>query len=172
MKDLGACIRHPGEPALFHCRQCHDAVCIACRAPDERDLCATCAQYRSESATREARVLAGETPDEAPRRIPWGRYVIALLVALNIGLAGYLLLGGRSDTSIAQGVKAVNAVSRSVEESRDPSGRYPESLTTVLPRLQEPVAQMIRAGAIEYATYDNRTDYTVSFVLGPRQSSR
>lgn len=172
MKDLGACIRHPGEPALFHCRQCHDAVCIGCRAPDERDLCATCAQYRSESAEREARVLAGEAPDETPRRIPWGRYAIALLMALNLGLAGYLVLAGRPDTAIAQGVKAVNAVSRAVEESRDPSGRYPASLAPVLPRLPAPVTEMIQAGAIQYETYENRTDYTVSFVLGPRQPAR
>lgn len=172
MKDLGACIRHPGEAALFRCRQCHDAVCIGCRAPDERDLCSTCAQYRNESADREARVLAGEAPDETPRRVPWGRYAIALLVALNIGLVGYLALAGRGHTAIAEGVKAVNAVSRAVEESRDPSGRYPETLAPVLPRLAEPVTEMIRAGAIQYATYDNRTDYTVSFVLGPRPSSR
>ena len=172
MRDLGACIRHPAELALFHCRQCHDPVCIGCRAPDERDLCATCAQYRSESVAREARVLAGEQPDEAPRRIRWGRYAIALLVALNVGLAGYLVLAGRSDTSIAQGVKAINAVSRAVEESRDPSGRYPENLGPVLPRLPKPVTEMIQAGAIQYETYANRTDYTVSFVLGPRQSSR
>jgi hypothetical protein len=172
MKDLGACLRHPAEPALFRCRQCHDAVCVGCRAPDERDLCATCAQYRNESATREARVLAGETPDEAPRRISWGRYVIALLVALNIGLAGYLVLAGRSDTAITQGVKAADTVSRAVDESRDASGRYPESLATVLPRLPEPVAEMIRTGNIQYETYANRTDYTVSFVLGPRPPAR
>jgi hypothetical protein len=143
MKDLGACLRHPGEPALFRCRQCHDAVCVGC-----------------------------EAPDEAPRRIPWGRYAIALLVTLDLGLAGYLVLAGRSDTAITQGVKAVNAVARAVQESRDPAGRYPESLAPVLPRLPEPVAEMIRAGAIQYETYDNRTDYTVSFVLGPRRSSR
>ena len=172
MKDLGACIRHPDEAALFRCRQCHDAVCIGCRAPDERDLCATCAQYRNESAAREARVQAGEVPDEAPRRVPWGRYAIALLVALNLGLVGYLVLGTRSDTAIAQGVKAINSVSRAVEDSRDGSGRYPESLAPVLPRLPEPVTEMIRAGAIQYETYDNRTDYTVSFVLGPRQPAR
>ena len=173
MKDLGACIRHPGEPALFRCRQCHDAVCVGCRPPDERDLCATCAQYRSESAEREVRVLAGEKPDEAPRRIRWGRYAIALLVALDIGLAGYLVLAGRSDTAITQGVKAVEAVSRAVDDGRDPSsGRYPESLATVLSKLPEPVAEMVRAGTIQYATYANRSDYEVSFVLGPRQSAR
>jgi hypothetical protein len=172
MKDLGACIRHPGEPALFRCRQCHDPVCVGCRAPDERDLCGTCAQYRSESAAREVRVLAGEKPDEAPRRIRWGRYAIALLVALDIGLAGYLVLAGRTDTAITQGVQAVEAVSRAVDDSRDPSGRYPESLATVLPRLPEPVAEMIRAGSIQYETYANRTDYEVSFVLGPRQPAR
>jgi hypothetical protein len=167
MKDLGACLRHPGEPALFRCRQCHDAVCVGCRAPDERDLCATCFRYRSASAEH-----AGEQRDEAPRRIPWGRYAIALLVALNIGLAGYLARAGRSDTAITQGVKAVDAVSRAVAGSRDPaSGRYPESLATVLPRLPEPVGEMIRAGNIQYETYANRTDYTVSFVLGPQQSS-
>ena len=172
MKDLGACIRHPGEAALFRCRQCHDAVCIGCRAPDERDLCGTCAQYRSESAEREARVLAGEAPDEAPPRFPWGRYAIALLVALNIGLAVYLGLAARSDTAIAAGVKAVDAVARAVEESRDPSGRYPESLAPVLPRLPEPIIEMVRAGAIQYETYDNRTDYAVRFVLVPRPPSR
>jgi hypothetical protein len=31
---------------------------------------------------------------------------------------------------------------------------------------------MIQAGAIQYETYENRTDYTVSFVLGPRQPAR
>lgn len=171
-KELGACIRHPGEPALFRCRQCHDPVCIGCRAPDERDLCGTCAQYRSESAAREARLLAGEAPDEAPRRRPWGRYAIGLLVALNIGLAGYLVLAARSDSAIAAGVKAVDAVARAVEESRDRSGRYPESLAPVLSQLPEPVTGMIRAGAIQYETYDDRRDYAVSFVLGPRQPAR
>ena len=172
MKDLGECIRHPGEPALFRCRQCHDQACVGCRAPDERDLCGTCAQYRSESAAREVRVLAGEELDEAPRRIRWGRYAIALLVALDIGLAGYLVLAGQSDPAITQGVKAVDAVSRAVDESRDPSGRYPETLATVLPRLPEPVVEMIRSGNIQYETYANRTNYEVSFVLGPRQPSR
>ena len=172
MKELGACIRHPSEPALFRCRQCHDPVCVGCRASDERDLCGTCAQYRSESSAREARVLAGEEPDEAPRRIRWGRYAVALLVALDIGLAGYLVLAGQSDSAITEGVKAVTAVSRVVDESRDPSGRYPETLATVLPKLPEPVAEMIRAGNIQYETYANRTDYEVSFVLGPRQPAR
>jgi hypothetical protein len=170
MKELGACIRHPGEPALFRCRQCHDAVCVGCRAPDERDLCGTCAEYRSESAGRQARVLAGEVPDEAPRRIRWGRYAIALLVALDIGLAGYLVLAGRTDSTITQGVKAVGTVSRAVDDSRDSSGRYPESLAPLLPRLPEPVVEMIRAGNIQYETYANRTDYEVSFVLGPRSA--
>jgi hypothetical protein len=31
---------------------------------------------------------------------------------------------------------------------------------------------MIRAGNIQYETYANRTDYEVSFVLGPRQPAR
>jgi len=171
MKELGACIRHPGEPALFRCRQCHDPVCVGCRAADERDLCGTCAQYRNESSAREARVLAGEQPDEAPRRIRWGRYAIALLVALDIGLAGYLVLAG-PDSAITHGVQAVETVSRAVDESRDPAGRYPESLATVLPKLPEPVVEMVRAGNIQYETYANRTDYEVSFVLGPRQSAR
>jgi hypothetical protein len=170
MKELGACIRHPGEPALFRCRQCHDPVCVGCRAADERDLCGTCAQYRSESVAREARIVAGEEPDEAPRRIRWGRYAVALLVALDLGLAGYLVLAGQSDSAITEGVKAVDAVSRAVDESRDPAGRYPESLATVLPKLPEPVAEMIRAGQIQYETYANRTDYEVSFVLGPRSA--
>jgi hypothetical protein len=169
MKELGVCIRHPGEPALFRCRQCHDPVCVGCRAVDERDLCGTCAQYRSESVAREARIVAGEEPDEAPRRIRWGRYAVALLVALDLGLAGYLVLAGQSDSAITEGVKAVDAVSRAVDESRDPAGRYPESLATVLPKLPEPVAEMIRAGQIQYETYDDRRDYAVSFVLGPRQ---
>ena len=90
----------------------------------------------------------------------------------TFGLAGYLVLAGRTDTAITQGVQAVEAVSRAVDDSRDPSGRYPESLATVLPRLPAPVAEMIRAGNIQYETYANRTDYEVSFVLGPRQPAR
>jgi hypothetical protein len=93
-------------------------------------------------------------------------------VALDIGLAGYLVLAGRTDAAITQGVQAVDAVSRAVDESRDPSGRYPESLATVLPKLPEPVAEMIRAGTIQYVTYENRSDYEVSFVLGPRPPAR
>lgn len=98
--------------------------------------------------------------------------MVALLVALDIGLAGYLVLAGQSDSAITEGVKAVTAVSRAVDESRDPSGRYPETLATVLPKLPEPVAEMIRAGNIQYETYANRIDYEVSFVLGPRQPAR
>jgi type II secretory pathway pseudopilin PulG len=41
----------------------------------------------------------------------------------------------RSDTAIAAGVRAVDAVARAVVESRDPSGRYPESLAPALSRL-------------------------------------
>jgi len=115
-------------------------------------------------------VLAGEEPDEAPRRIRWGRYAIALLVALDIGLAGYLVLAGRTDTAITQGVKAVDTVSQAVDDSRDSSGRYPETLAPLLPRLPEPVVEMIRAGNIQYETHANRTDYEVSFVLGPRSA--
>lgn len=172
MNDLGVCRRHPGELALFRCRQCDDAVCVGCRAPDERDLCGKCARHRSASAAREARVLAGEEPDEVSPRRRWGRYAIAFLLAVNMGLAGYLAFAGRSDTPITQGVKAVATVSRAVDKSRDRSGRYPESLATVLPQLPEPVAEMIRAGTIHYETHASRTDYTVSFMLGPRQSSR
>src|SRR5712691_4265222 len=134
MRDLGECIRHPGEPALFRCRQCHDAVCIGCRAPAERDLCSTCGEYRQESAAREARVLAGEEPDEKPRPFPWTRVAIAILVVLNIGLGSYLALAMRQDAEISRGMEAAAALSRAVSESRDASGRYPATLETVLPR--------------------------------------
>ena len=70
------------------------------RENNNADLCGTCAQYRSESAEREARVLAGEAPDEAPRPRPWGRYAIALLAAL-ISARRLPLLAARSDTAIA-----------------------------------------------------------------------
>jgi hypothetical protein len=165
VKDLGPCIRHPAEPALFRCRQCHDAVCVSCRAPGERDLCATCAQYRQESAERQARVAAGEEPETpAPRRIRWGRYLVAGLVALDVGLGGYLLITSRPDPVVAHGMKAVTVVSRAVEESRDPTGRYPASLAGVLPRLPEPVVEMVRAGTIQYETDGDRREYAVHFV--------
>ncbi len=166
MKELGQRIRHPEEPALFRCRQCHDAVCVGCRASGERDLCATCAQYRHESAEREARVAAGEEPEvPAARRIRWGRYVVALLVAIDIGLAAYLLFTSRPDPVVARGMEAVTRVSRAVEESRDPTGRFPVSLAGVLPRLPEPVAEMVRAGTIQYDPDADRREYAVHFVL-------
>ncbi|HKW90586.1 MAG TPA: B-box zinc finger protein [Methylomirabilota bacterium] len=173
MRELGQCIRHPDEPALFRCRQCHDAVCVGCRAPGERDLCATCAQYRQESTEREARVAAGEEPEVAtPRRIRWGRYLVALLVALNVGLAAYLLLTNRPDPVVAQGMEAVTLVSRAVDESRDPTGRFPASLAGLLPRLPEPVAEMVRAGTIQYETDGDRREYAVHFVLSGGGSGR
>ena len=166
MKDLGECIRHPGEPALFRCRQCHDAVCIGCRAPAERDLCSTCGEYRQESAAREARVLAGEEPDEAPRPFPWTWVVIAILVAVNLGLAGYLALTMRQDPDISRGMEAAAAVSQAVSESRDPTGRYPATLETVLPRLPWPVVELVQAGVVRYEPNEDRTDYEVTLALG------
>ena len=166
MKELGPCIRHPDEPALFRCRQCHDAVCVGCRAPGERDLCGTCAEYRQESAARDARGLAGEEVDERPRPVPWGRYAIGALVALNIALGSYLVLAVRADGAAARTMQAAATVAKAVDESRDASGRYPTSLTAVLPRLPEPVAEMVRSGVIRYETDPARSDYTVSVVLG------
>ncbi len=166
MKDPGPCVHHPEEPALFRCRQCHDAVCVTCRAPGERDLCATCAEYRQESAERQARVAAGGEPETAaPRRIRWGRYLVAVLVALDVGLGAYLLITNRPDPVVAGGMEAVSLVSRAVEESRDPTGRYPASLTGVLPRLPEPVVEMVRAGTIQYETDGDRRECAVHFVL-------
>ncbi|MGH7374763.1 MAG: B-box zinc finger protein [Candidatus Rokuibacteriota bacterium] len=166
MKDLGECIRHPGEPALFRCRQCHDAVCVGCRAPAERDLCSTCGEYRQESAAREARVLAGEEVDEAPRPFPWTRVVIAILVAVNIGLAGYLALTLQQDAEISRGMEAAASLSQAVSESRDASGRYPATLETVLPRLPGPVVELVRAGVVRYEPNEDRTDYEVALALG------
>ena len=166
VKDLGQCIRHPGEPALFRCRQCHDAVCIGCRAPAERDLCSTCGEYRQESAAREARILAGEEVDEKPRPFPWTRVVIAVLVVMNVGLAGYLALALRQDGEIRRGVEAATALSQAVSESRDAAGRYPATLETVLPRLPGPVADMVRAGVVRYEPNVDRTDYEVTLPLG------
>ena len=53
------CVRHPSEPAKFRCRQCNDNVCSACRAPNERDLCDICGQYRRDAAETEKRAAAG-----------------------------------------------------------------------------------------------------------------
>ena len=166
MRDLGECIRHPGEPALFRCRQCHDAVCIGCRARAERDLCSTCGEYRQESAAREARILAGEEVDEKPRPFPWGRVVIGALVVINLGLAGYLALTLRQDAEISRGMEAATALSQAVSESRDTSGLYPATLETVLPRLPGPVAEMVRAGVVRYEPNADRTDYEVTLLLG------
>jgi hypothetical protein len=166
--DLGPCVRHPGEPALFRCRQCNDAVCVLCRAAGERDLCSTCGQYRQDSAVRAARVQAGLRPEEPPRQIPWGRYVITVLVALNLGLGGYLVVARQPDVAITRGMQALATVARVVEEHRDPAGRYPASLAPVLPQLPGPVAQLVRDEVIRYETDAGRTTYRVSFVLTPR----
>jgi hypothetical protein len=52
-----------------------------------------------------------------------------------------------------------------VDQSRDPSGRYPASLAAVLPQLPEAVGEMVRSGVIHYQT-DAAQTYTVSVVLG------
>jgi hypothetical protein len=169
--DLGPCVRHPEEPALFRCRQCNDAVCVLCRAAGERDLCSTCGQYRQDSAEREARVQAGLASEEPAGQIPWGRYVITVLVVLNLGLGGYLVMAGRPDTTITQGMRALAAVSRVVEEHRDPAGRYPASLAPVLPELPGSVAELVRGETIRYQTDAGRTTYRVTFVLTPRDGA-
>jgi hypothetical protein len=165
-RELGECVRHPGEPALFRCRQCNDAVCVGCRASGERDLCSTCGQYRQESADREARILAGEDVEEKPRPFPWARLVMAILVVANLGLGGYLLLTGQMDPAVAERMEAVDVVSRAVAESRDPAGRYPASLATVLPALPARVADLVRGDVIRYETNPERTQYEVTVVVG------
>ena len=168
MRELGHCVRHPEEAALFHCRQCDDAVCVRCRAAGERDLCNVCGQYRQESAERQARAAAGEEPDPAPRPVRWGRYVVGFLVILNLALAAYLVLATRPDNAVARGMAGIRVVADALEENRDPAGRYPLSLAPLLPRLPDHVAQMIRADVIRYETDPGRTEYRLSLVLRPR----
>jgi len=166
--DLGPCIRHPDEPALFRCRQCNDPVCVLCRAGGERDLCATCGGYRLDEAAREARVQAGLAAEAEPRQVPWGRYVIAVLVALNLGVGGYLVIAARPDAEVTRGMQALATLSRAVERHRDAAGRYPASLDPVLPQLPASVADLVRSESIRYEIAAGRTTYRVSFVLGPR----
>ena len=168
MRDLGQCVRHPEEPALFRCRQCDDPVCVRCRAAGERDLCDVCGQYRQDSADREARVAAGQEPDPAPPSIHWGRYLAGLLVVLNIALGVYLVLAARPDNAVARGMAAVRVVAELLEESRDPAGRYPASLAALMPRLSDPVAEMVRADVIRYEPEPDRTEYRLTLVLRPR----
>jgi hypothetical protein len=169
---LGPCIRHPEEPALFRCRQCHDPSCVQCRAAEERDLCVTCSQYRQDTADREARAQAGLPPEDPARPLPWGRYVMVALVALNLGLGGYLVVAQRPDAAITRGMEGLATVSRALERQRDAAGRYPASLAAVVAELPEPVAELVRADAIRYETDPGRTTYRVSFVLGPRAPAR
>lgn len=171
MRELGACIRHPEEPALFRCRQCDDPACVRCRADGERDLCTVCGQYRQESAERLARVAAGEGPDPKPRTLRWGRYLVALLVLLNVGLGAYLALAARRDDSAARGMAAMRTVAGLLDESRDGAGRYPASLTPLLPRLPDDVAGMVRDDLIRYETDPARSVYRLTYVLRPRAPS-
>ena len=171
MKQLGQCVRHPDEPALFRCRQCDDAVCVRCRAAGERDLCTVCGQYRQAASERDARVAAGEEPDPRPRSLPWGRYGIALLVILDLALAAYLVLATRPDNAVSRGMAGVRVVAGVLEESRDPSGHYPPSLAPILSRLPDPVAEMIRTDVIRYETDPGRTEYRLSLVLRPRPAA-
>ena len=171
MRELGACIRHSEEPALFRCRQCDDPACVRCRADGERDLCTVCGQYRQESTERSARVAAGEDPDPKPRAIRWARYVVALLVLLNVGLGAYLALAARRDDSVARGMAAMRTVAGLVDESRDASGRYPASLAPILSRLPDDVAGMVRDDLIRYETDPARSEYRLSYVLRPRAPS-
>lgn len=171
MRELGACIRHPEEPALFRCRQCDDPACVRCRADRERDLCTVCGQYRHESAERLARVAAGEEPKPRPRGIRWTRYVVALLVLLNVGLGTYLALAARRDDSVARGMAAMRTVAGLLDESRDSSGHYPASLTTLVPQLPDDVAGMVREDLIRYETDPARREYRLSYVLRPRAPS-
>ena len=87
VKELGQCVRHLEEPALFRCRQCDDAVCVRCRAAGERDLCDVCGQYRQDAAEREARAAAGEEPAPAARSASAGAATWSrLLVVLNLAV--------------------------------------------------------------------------------------
>jgi len=171
VRELGPCIRHPGEPALFRCRQCDDAVCVRCRAAGERDLCTVCGQYRQASAEREARVAAGAESDPRPRSLPWSRYAIALLVILNLALAAYLVLATRPDNAVARGMAGVRVVAGVLEQSRDSSGHYPPSLAPVMPRLPAQVAEMVRTDVIRYETDPGRTEYRLSLVLRPQPAA-
>jgi hypothetical protein len=168
VRELGHCVRHPEEPALFRCRQCDDAACVKCRAAGERDLCSVCGQYRQDSAERQARVASGEEPEQVPRSIPWNRYLVGLLVILNVTLGAYLVLATRPDNAVARGMAGVRVVAGVLEENRDPAGRYPPSLAPLLPRLPDHVAEMIRADVIRYETDQGRTEYRLSLVLRPR----
>ncbi|PYM75438.1 MAG: hypothetical protein DME10_04225 [Candidatus Rokuibacteriota bacterium] len=164
------CVRHPSEPAKFRCRQCNDNLCVACRAPSERDLCDICGQYRRDAVETERRVAAGLPTERVRPKSRAGVYLIGLLVVLNLAFSGYLLFWGKQEANeFAQDVvRDVQIVSRTVEESKDAQGRYPASLNAVLDRLPEPSRDMVRSGVVRYQTDEDRTTYEVTIPLGPR----
>jgi hypothetical protein len=164
------CVRHPSEPAKFRCRQCNDNLCVACRAPKERDLCDICGQYRRDAAETERRVAAGLPTEPVRPKSRVGVYVIGLLVVLNLAFSGYLLFWGKQEANeFAQDVvRDVQIVSRAVEESKDATGRYPASLNAILDRLPEASRDMVRSGVVSYRTDEDRTTFEVTIPLGPR----
>jgi len=163
---IAECVRHPSEPAKFRCRQCNDSVCIGCRAPNERDLCDICGQYRRDAAETEKRAAAGLPTEPVRAQSRAGLYLIGLLVVLNLALSAYLLFWGKREANeLAQDViRDVQIVSRAVEESKDATGRYPASLSAILDRLPD----MVRSGMVKYHVDEDRTTFEVTIPLGPR----
>jgi hypothetical protein len=167
---IAECVRHPSEPANFRCRQCNDSVCIGCRAPNERDLCDICGQYRRDAADTEKRAAAGLPTEPVRAQSRAGLYLIGLLVVLNLALSAYLLFWGKREANeLAQDViRDVQIVSRAVEESKDATGRYPASLSAILDRLPEGSRDMVRSGMVKYHIDEDRTTFEVTIPLGPR----
>jgi hypothetical protein len=66
---------------------------------------------------------------------------------------------------------AMRTVAGLLDESRDASGLYPASLTPLLGRLPEDVAEMVRGELIRYETDGARTEYRLTYVLRPRRPS-
>jgi hypothetical protein len=163
------CVRHPSEPAKFRCRQCNDNLCVACRAPSERDLCDICGQYRRDAAETEKRAAAGLPTEPVRPKNRAGLYLIGLLVVLNLALSGYLLFWGKQEANefAHDVIRDVQIVSRAVEESKDATGRYPASLNAILDRLPEASRDMVRSGMVKYHINEDRTTFEVAIPLGP-----
>jgi hypothetical protein len=163
---VGACVRHPDEPAAFRCRHCRDTLCRACRAPGERELCTLCIEYfaRAEEIERQGGPEAIEAA-AARRRARVRAWVIAGSVVVNVVLGATLVYqrGQPVPAEVTQMFADVAAIARVVETVRAAAGRPPASLQEIADRLPPSAAELVRRGVVRYEP-DQSGAFTVSIV--------
>lgn len=92
--------------------------------------------------------------------------VIGALLVVNLGLGIWWMVGrDRMPAQVEDAFDAIDGIAAAVEGSRDTSGLVPPSLDTIVGRLSQEAAALVRRGEVRYRPSGDRRTFALEQVF-------